>query len=401
MEARSITSDFALDVNSVAKLKYSARQASDGGLGETAKQFEALFLQKMLKQMRDAIPQSNLLNSQRSEMYQSLMDQQWAQTLSERGVGLADMLTRELGSKGKTAPVNGAQSASTGNLLAGIPKAAPIPLKASEAIDASPSAPVAKIARAQDNRTAQPPLRAAENAPAGVSRMADNTVSATDKVRQAVLPPHVNDFLQRMEPAARVASEQTGIPKRLILAQAALETGWGRHETRRDDGRPSYNVFNIKATGWQGESTRVRTTEYEGGRAQSMQASFRAYDSYEQAFSDYARLLTESPRYEPVVNAPDARTAAYALQNCGYATDPAYAQKLVSIMSRLPEEEAVAAIDKPSTAAHGAPAIDLDQATAIAQYVQALQSSVDADTGSTGLQLARAETRPMDLTRLF
>ena len=281
MTNTGMSGDFALSMNGVSKLKYSARNSPDEGIKEAAKQFEAVFLQKMLKQMRDAIPQSGLLNSQRSEMYQSLMDQQWAQTLSQRGIGLADMLTEQLQGKG--------------------PKSAqPV-----DAVD---------------------------------SFLADTQASATDTVRRAVLPDHVNAFLDRMESAAAVAARETGIPKRLILAQAALETGWGKHEITRADGRPSFNVFNIKATGWDGDAARVTTTEYAGSRRYTTQAEFRAYDSYEQAFSDYARLLTQSPRYKPVVDAPTAEHAARALQNCGYATDPAYANKLVSIMSTLPAD---------------------------------------------------------------
>jgi flagellar protein FlgJ len=335
MTNTGMSGDFALSMNGVSKLKYSARNSPDEGIKEAAKQFEAVFLQKMLKQMRDAIPQSGLLNSQRSEMYQSLMDQQWAQTLSQRGIGLADMLTEQLQGKGpKSAqPVDAVDS-----FLASIPNATPQPLRASDSVEPrrADNAPADDLARKEFPR---PPLQAAVNEAIATRRsVADTQASATDTVRRAVLPDHVNAFLDRMESAAAVAARETGIPKRLILAQAALETGWGKHEITRADGRPSFNVFNIKATGWDGDAARVTTTEYAGSRRYTTQAEFRAYDSYEQAFSDYARLLTQSPRYKPVVDAPTAEHAARALQNCGYATDPAYANKLVSIMSTLPAD---------------------------------------------------------------
>ena len=333
------TGDFALSMNGVSKLKYSARNSPDEGIKEAAKQFEAVFLQKMLKQMRDAIPQSGLLNSQRSEMYQSLMDQQWAQTLSQRGIGLADMLTQQLQGKGSA---SAAPADSVDSFLASIPNATPQPLRASDPVEArrADKAPADDLARKEFPR---PPLQAAVNEAVSPRRSVADTqasasVSASDTVRRAVLPDHVNDFLDRMESAAAVAARETGIPKRLILAQAALETGWGKHEITRADGRPSFNVFNIKATGWDGDAARVTTTEYAGSQRYTTQAEFRAYDSYEQAFSDYARLLTQSPRYKPVVDAPTAEHAARALQNCGYATDPAYANKLVSIMKTLPAD---------------------------------------------------------------
>ena len=344
MNSGGASGEFALSVQSISKLKYSARRDPEEGVRQAAKQFVALFLQQMLKQMRAAVPESGLLQSQQSDMYQSLMDQQWSQTLAERGVGLADMLTRQLQGSPKgadAAAAAAAADAANGSAVAGIPTAAPQPLRASDPIDASRAKAMATAAAAKTAEdTPRPPLQAAQTpvVPALAAAVESSDTSAADKVRRAVMPKHVNDFLDRMESAAQVASDETGLPKRLILAQAALETGWGRHEIRHTDGSRSYNVFNIKATGWQGDSAEVTTTEFAGSRAYKTRAAFRAYESYEHAFSDYARLISESPRYAPVVNAPTAEDAARALQNCGYATDPAYANKLVSIMSTLPAD---------------------------------------------------------------
>lgn len=364
--------DFALSMGSISRLKYSARQDPQEGVKQAAKQFEALFLQHMLKQMRAGLPESDLLHSQQSDMYQSLMDKQWAQTLSERGIGLADMLTAQLQGK----PKGGAAGSDAVDPLAAIAKAAPQPLHASNPI--APGRSSAQTPeRIERRHFARPPLEAAGNdthAPnPAVSSSA--TAEASDRVRHAVMPGYVNDFLDRMDGAAGIASRETGVPKRLILAQAALETGWGRHEISRADGTPSYNVFNIKATGWNGDAASVTTTEYEQGRSYRTQASFRAYESYDQAFSDYARLLSESPRYAPVVNAPSAEDAARALQNSGYATDPAYADKLVSIMRRLPADT----IAQPPTAS-------------------APQGSLTA-AGTETLRVAQAESA--GLTQLF
>lgn len=349
--ASPASGEFALSMGAVAKLKYSARQDRDEGIRQSAKQFEALFLQQMLKQMRAGLPESNLLHSQQSDMYQSLMDQQWAQTLSERGIGLADMLTAQLQGK----PKGNASGSEAADPLAAIATAAPQPLHASDAIAPSRQSTTSTDSADSLERThfARPPLKAAvHNAVVPDMTVAPSEAAqATAPVRRALLPDHVNDFLDRMDGAAAVASRDSGVPKRLILAQAALETGWGRHEIARADGRPSYNVFNIKATGWDGDAAAVTTTEFKRGQSYQTRAAFRAYDSYEHAFGDYARLLSESPRYAPVINASTAEGAARALQNCGYATDPAYADKLVSIMRRLPADVSAPQGTQPAAAA--------------------------------------------------
>lgn len=389
MNSGGASGEFALSVQSISKLKYSAQRDPQAGVREAAKQFEALFLQQMLKQMRAAVPESALLHSQQSDMYQSLMDQQWSQTLAERGVGLADMLTRQLQGSPKTAEAANGDGAQD-SVLAGIPTAAPQPLRASDPITQRP-VDVEASKRMQD--TPRPPLQAAQTpvVPALAASDEPSGVSASERVRRAVLPKHVNDFLDRMDAAAQVASDQTGLPKRLILAQAALETGWGRHEIRHADGSRSFNVFNIKATGWQGDSAEVTTTEFAGSRAYKTRAAFRAYESYEQAFSDYARLISESPRYAPVVNAPTAEDAARALQNCGYATDPAYADKLVSIMSRLPQAEPERAAVTPL----------VDTASRPSTTAHAGEMRVASASPGIDRQLARTNAAHVDLTKLF
>ncbi|GAB3671561.1 flagellar assembly peptidoglycan hydrolase FlgJ [Salinisphaera aquimarina] len=325
------SANFALDVQSIAKLKHSARQSPREGLDQAARQFEALFLQKMLSSMRDAMPKSDLMHSHQSDTYDSLMDQQWAQTLAKRGIGLADMMTRQMQRHGT---VEGDSEAS----VAGIEHATPRALSASDPLPAAVSAETADAGDKPiiDTATAHPPLLNVKGYQAATLVALDGTHDARDAASRALLPAHVNDFLDRMGPAARNAARETGVPQRLILAQAALETGWGRHEVTRADGQPSYNVFNIKATGWQGDTAEVMTHEYANGRARAQRASFRAYDSYDDAFADYARLLSRSPRYAGVAKAPDAASAARELQASGYATDPAYADKLVAIMAQLP-----------------------------------------------------------------
>ncbi|MBN3829337.1 flagellar assembly peptidoglycan hydrolase FlgJ, partial [Burkholderia sp. Ac-20384] len=144
----------------------------------------------------------------------------------------------------------------------------------------------------------------------------------------------VGDRLAARAQAARAA---TGIPARFIVGQAALESGWGKREIRAGDGTTSYNVFGIKATkGWTGRTVSALTTEYVNGTPRRVVAKFRAYDSYEHAMTDYANLLKNNPRYSGVLSASrSVEGFAHGMQKAGYATDPNYAKKLISIMQQI------------------------------------------------------------------
>jgi flagellar protein FlgJ len=137
-------------------------------------------------------------------------------------------------------------------------------------------------------------------------------------------------FVERMWPAAQAAERRTGVPAAFIVGQSALESGWGRQEPRHADGRPSHNLFGIKAgPGWRGAVVEATTTEFVDGRPIRTVERFRAYDSYEASFADWARLMTASPRYADAVRAGGSVEAfAHGLQRAGYATDPQYASKL-------------------------------------------------------------------------
>lgn len=287
---------FALDVQGLQRLRSQAGRDGEAGLKEAARQFEALFLQTMLKSMREAIPKSELSSDSQNQLYTELLDQQWAQTLASRGMGLAEHLTRGL----------------AGRTVAG--------QDATSLLD-------------------RPPLAASESPFAGLARQSPayeswkrHAVSADDRERA----DHVEDFVARLAGPARRAERNSGVPAELILAQAALETDWGRRRITTADGGDSHNLFGIKAGGrWQGESTRVTTTEYVGGEAQKQEESFRVYPSAEAAFDDYARLIRGRPGYAAARSAADSAEAAIALQQGGYATDPRYAQKLIAVMATI------------------------------------------------------------------
>jgi flagellar protein FlgJ len=311
MTVASSTDGFALDMQGLANLKRQAQQDAAGGLKEASKQFEALFLQMMLKSMRAAIPESELSSGSQTKLYTEMFDQQLAQQLAGRGMGLSEQLTR--------------------HLSGGVPGAAP-------------GVPAQDLQR---GRVPQAPLFASVSPFAGSSSSAsqqaiqawqqrDGDTPAVGAREAGERPAHVEAFVSQLRgPAQRVAA-RSGIPAELIVAQAALETDWGRRQIKTGSGADSHNLFGIKAgSRWQGATTDVLTTEYEQGEPRKQVERFRVYPSYEAAFHDYAQLIQRNPNYAGVHQAGNASQAARALQDGGYATDPQYAQKLISVMARI------------------------------------------------------------------
>lgn len=338
----------ALDPRSLADLQRLARSEgrSNDALRAAAQQFEALFMQMMLKSMRDASPGNSLLDSEQTRMYQGLLDQQLALNLSQgRGTGLAQTLFRQLGGKDEgalPAVVAGESSASGGFDLAALrrqPASSAAMARATLAAALGQAVPAA--AELQDRL------------PASGLPLIDSTITqlrwreSIQDVRAAgaVVPPHVHEFVTEMWPHALQASERTGIPPAFMIAQAALETGWGEKQLRHDDGRSSHNLFNIKAgSHWQGATVERTVTEFAGSRPYAEAARFRAYGSYAESFRDYAELMMNSPRYAAVRGQTDAAGFARSLQQAGYATDPHYADKLTRILGSASLRQALGSL---------------------------------------------------------
>ncbi len=291
-----IASQLALDVNGLAQTKRLAKDDPRAAMKSAAQQFEAVFLQMVLKAMRDASPKEGIFDSEQSRLYQSLLDQQMAQTLSAKGsTGLAALIEQQL--------------------ARGLPPVADVPANAA----ASPPS-----FRLQPSPPQMPQPPAMPAAPASTS-----AAPAGD----AAVPAPAREFVNRLWAHANEASQSTGIPAHFMIAQAALETGWGRSELRFSDGAPTHNLFGIKAgRNWPGAVAEATTTEYVNGVAQKSVERFRAYASYAEAFRDYANLLASNPRYAEVLNQQDAAGFARSLQRAGYATDPMYAAKLERII---------------------------------------------------------------------
>ncbi|MDD5336114.1 MAG: flagellar assembly peptidoglycan hydrolase FlgJ [Rhodoferax sp.] len=304
----------SFDVQGVDALRRTVRSSPQEGLKQASKQFEVLFMQMVLKSMREATPSDGIFGSQQEKLYTSMLDQQMAQSLSGRGLGLAEAMYAQL----------------SRNVSGGQAGALPTPAEPASSGAGTPSSGSAPVPQPSPPRAA-----AATRAPADLSLYEAATAGAT--LSRSVLPQaQVEQFVSRLLPAAQRASQASGVPAQLIMAQAALESGWGRREIRADDGQPSYNLFGIKADkSWKGPVVEASTTEYVNGVAQKTRASFRAYGSYEEAFSDYGKFLSSNPRYANVLTAPDAAGAARGLQQAGYATDPQYGGKLIRIMKQM------------------------------------------------------------------
>lgn len=300
----NIAKSLALDSQGLDGLRLQARQEPDKALKLAAKQFETVFMNMMLKSMRDATPQEGMFDSEQTKMFTSMLDQQLAQSMGNRGVGLADMMVKQLSRQ-----MPAAAPAVTSSALA----SPPVPGAAEGLSAASKPALLQNIAALAASGPAKSSLPSAYN----------------ENVQQ--------DFVQRMLPHAALASRETGLPAQQMIGQAALESGWGRRTIRMADGTDSHNLFGIKTgANWQGKVAEVKTTEYHNGVASKPTEKFRAYDSYADAFRDYARLLNGNDRYAEVLKqGGNAHGFAQALQHSGYATDPLYAEKLVRVIGRV------------------------------------------------------------------
>ncbi len=312
---------FALDVQGVDALRHTVRSSPEEGLKQVSRQFEALFMNMVLKSMREATPSSGLLDSQDQKVYMSMFDQQLTQNLSGRGVGLAESMLAQLRRQLPSGPTDFEADAAIGTK--------PMSLEPRGGFPYAPNAGI-PLGSAPSSRVATP-------ADLSVYQFnSDRRGNGTGGGGDASLQGKVDDFVGRMGASAQAASTASGVPAPLILAQAALESGWGKREIRADDGTQSFNLFGIKADkSWKGATVETTTTEYVDGEPQKMRAKFRAYGSYEEAFTDYAQFITRNPRYANVLATDDPAAAAHGLQRAGYATDPKYGEKLVRIMQKF------------------------------------------------------------------
>ena len=278
----SASTALAVDIRSLNSLKNPDGAADSAKTTrEAAKQFESLFMRELIKSMRDATMKSGLMDGEQSNLGQDMMDQQLSVTLSGMQGGLSEAISRQLSQQ------------MSGN--------------------------------ANPNFSVPSTLSLQKPSPSAAAAAYSSVSQATTRA-----PKGRDDFVQHLSGTAERVAQASGIPASFMLGQAGHETGWGKSEIRAKDGSNSFNLFGIKAgKGWTGKVAEITTTEYVNGAPQKMTAKFRAYDSYEDSFRDYARLINESPRYEKAREKVGSAVAyASELQKAGYATDPQYAKKL-------------------------------------------------------------------------
>jgi flagellar protein FlgJ len=283
------------DFTGLQKLKLQARESQATARTEVARQFESLFIAQMLKSMRAASGGNGLLDSNKSLFYRDMYDQQIATEMARsRGVGMAEVIERQLGGKPEGGSSQGKQVSDY--------RTSPLWRNGGALI---------------------PGLAAAAR---GDRVITNNTPAELGDSRE--------DFLRALWPHAEQAARELGVAPEALLAQAALETGWGRHIMPGPGGQPSYNLFGIKADrSWDGQLVHTSTVEYKDGVALKTRAAFRAYGSYTESFTDYVEFLKANPRYQrALAAASDPEAFVEELQRAGYATDPAYAAKLKRIL---------------------------------------------------------------------
>ena len=315
IESTDLSGKLALDSNGLSRLKAAARDNSPEAIKAVAKQFEGIFMNMMLKSMREASPQDGEFDSEQTRSFTAMLDQQLTQNLSSKGLGLAEVLARQLSS----------QSA---------PSTQPRTPSISEESDKKEPANQSTISNKVIGKAI---VSDASNSL--INNPLDNvlqTTLATKEIKK-VAGDHVDMFQQKMAEHANNVSQTSGIPANLMMGQAALESGWGSREIKATDGSTSHNLFGIKATPtWKGKVAEAVTTEYVDGVKQKRIEKFRAYDSYTESFQDFANMMKSNPRYNKVIENLDSPDAyAKALQQSGYATDPNYAAKLSAVIRRV------------------------------------------------------------------
>jgi flagellar protein FlgJ len=319
----------AVDMTGLTELRHRAAQKDPSALAEAAVQFEALFIGMMLKTARDASMGEGLFDGQETRQYLDLMDSQVALELSRKGgFGFGRMIVEQL-AKGE-APADGKTAFDLREVLRG-----PIDL-AGITRSSTPGAPAAAGPRdpAQEFPRGLPPSLRALSSGGGASGEAA-AAQSNDAVQTSrdALSGSAEDFVTRYLGEATAAAKALGIEPRLLLAQAALETGWGGATALHPDGRPANNLFGIKAgAGWRGSRVAQWTIEHSDGFATRKREDFRAYPHTADSFADYVNLISSTPRYAAALEqAHDPEAYARAVTAAGYATDPDYAQKWLSI----------------------------------------------------------------------
>ena len=315
------------DFSQFTALRAAADRSDPAALREVASQFEALFIKIMFKNMRaTSLADPIFGQSDQHDMYQDMLDQQYAAEMSSgRGIGLAEMLVRQLGGEDaglKTAPHDNA-----------------LP-------------PVSRVSYVREPPAQSGPfIPPTNNGSEGPVQSGPSTVSPVESESAAPAWSGPVEFAKAIWSYAEQAAKKLNVPPVALVAQAALETGWGKHVMQRPDGSSSFNLFGIKASrNWSGDSVVKPTIEFSDGVAEKRFERFRSYTDFADTFDDYVDLISGHPRYATVRDSGnDSSGFAQALQESGYATDPDYAKKITNIIDGTTMREAIIALKKSVT----------------------------------------------------
>lgn len=342
------------DLQGLAKLRGEVRAEGNDRSPETlrkvAGQFEALFVQMMLKNMRESSLNEGLLESDQGKLYQGMFDQQIAGEITKgKGLGLADILIRQLGGDSAATAVTNPTSLKTEPFLnSGI---------------------------MQRRGVMMPYVSQATTLDSSMEAAASALNYGPAKNWK---PDSREDFVTELWPHAERAAQKLGVDPRVLVAQAALESGWGQHVMQHGNGHSSNNLFGIKAdTRWDGDQVRAKTMEFRNGALAREQAAFRAYASPAESMADYADFISSNPRYQDAIGTADPQRYALELQRAGYATDPAYAHKIVSILTNDRFQDAVSRAQHRSQPA-------ATEAQGISAVTQSSNSLIDAAPNRAG-----------------
>ncbi|WOI36662.1 flagellar assembly peptidoglycan hydrolase FlgJ [Alteromonas sp. CI.11.F.A3] len=288
------------DLGSINKMREAIASGDESVLQEAAEQFEAIFVQMMLKSMRkaqDALADENSpFNSQQVKFYRDMHDQQLATDLtSGGGLGLADIIVKQMG-------------------------------------QSEDSYLPASVIRSDGNLSSLNRDRVIATEQAQETVLASESKGVQSATKDSMFDSP-EDFVETLRPYAEQVAEKYGMDAKAIIAQAAVETGWGKFVIHNADGESSHNLFGIKANAqWEGSQAVVDTLEFNSGIPQKQKAAFRSYASLEEAVHDYGRFIVTQPRYQQAVEqASDAHSYTRELQSAGYATDPNYASKIMAV----------------------------------------------------------------------
>jgi flagellar protein FlgJ len=327
VENQSVYTDLS-GLNAITQL---GRENTPEAMRQVAQQFESVFLGIMLKAMRESnavFAEGNYLQSNEMEFHQQNFDNQLSLHMSEgRGLGLADVLYEQMM-----------------NQYALVQEPAkPVPLTASSLLAQRFIAPE-PVPLTASSLLAQ---RFISPKPASATVTVPRPAPTTPTPARIESP---SEFVKSLYPIAEEVATRIGVDPRVLLAQSALETGWGRRMIAMPDGSTSHNLFGIKADArWSGDRATVNTVEFRDGVAVQEKASFRSYDSYEESFRDYVQFLLDNPRYqEALSNSGNSEAFAQRLQDAGYATDPVYAKKITRVMNSRTMQAALSELQQPN-----------------------------------------------------